>query len=302
MESARQYRMKSDSLGDDHPDQKKLREQVAKLVEQAFQIRQELHSQELKQLQERIAKVQQSLAKRSENRAAIIENRTNELLDEDLEWNVTTVPSGVYAAPPVIPRTITRPDGSNATVYEAPLLPSPVLVSPPLNVPQSQVLSSPTFVPQIALPSGADHRRTFVDATTVLQQAEAEIARLRASLKSEDLEKSLNYEAAVRRADSAKRSLELLQRELEAQKKLLELDLQAAENELKVASDEFEQKSDLQKRGVASNEEVLRAQASVDHAKIRVSRAKILLNLHQETTQSKSVPAQGNKQPTVSRP
>jgi hypothetical protein len=290
LETARQYRAKNESLGENHPEQKKLREQIEKLVQQAFNIRQELQSQELKQLQERIAKVEQSLAKRSQNRDAIIERRTKELLEEDrdLEWSASI---GLYPAlnPAPVAIPVTRPDGSNVTVYGTPsVLPAPVPVPaagpPASSAPQSQTVLPPA-IPQLALPSGADQRRAFVDMATQLQQAEAEISNLKAHLKSDALEQNTIYQAALRRAESAKRTLDLLKREMDTQMKLLQLDLQAAENELQAVSAEFRQKSELQKRGVVTSEEVVRAQAAIEHAQIRVSRAKILLELQQETMQ-----------------
>ena len=311
-EAARAFRQGAETLGAEHPQQRERREQLGKLVEKAFDVRQDGQNQELKQLKERITKVEQSISKRAQNRSQIIEKRLKDLLndEQELDWNAgaQTTPTIVKSGGATVYGVSSDPNGvvyGNAGLQFAPAgLPGVPGVQPsgtiqvqpgvqpgvPIYSAQPHSLPPPVAVPRavqtvisesgISQPAGSIQRQLLSAAVESVLQKQAEVDGWKGRLKAEELKTNLNYEHAQIELQSARRQLERTKQEFDAQLKLLQLDVDAARAEVEAAQQELDSQSQLAKDGTVPTSALAKSRAQALHAEIKLKKAATLLDLH----------------------
>lgn len=314
---ARAYRQGAETLGAEHPQQRERREQLTKLVEKSFDVRQDGQNQELRQLKERITKVEQSISKRVQNRSQIIDKRVKDLLndEQELDWNagaqstptvVKTNGVTVYGVQPnpnvpyggelplAVP--VPQPPGLPAVPGLAPTgtIPAPTVVPSHPNLPSAtpplavvprlaQNVITEQLIPQAA---GAAQRQALGSASEIVLQKEAEVNALKKRLKEGDLENDEKYQLALLELQSAKRQLERTRQEFGAQLKLLQLDVDAASAEVTAAMAELETQDKLVKDGTVPASALEKLKAQVLHAEVKLKKAATLLELHSSALKS----------------
>jgi hypothetical protein len=84
-------------------DRQALRQRLRREVESAFEARQQLQRAQLHRLRERLERIEQSIAARERIRDRIIDHRVDELLDPNLRWGPTGVPTDPSGGNPYDP-------------------------------------------------------------------------------------------------------------------------------------------------------------------------------------------------------
>ncbi len=248
--------------------------------------------------------------------------------------------SAGYTAPQpaMIPRTVTGPDGNTVTVYEVdprttqlgPIIPnysgnptvtnSPAVVPPqygppivlpiPLAAPgtlttkyDEKWTAHPAAAGPFAQPVGGEQRRALGSANELVLRKEAEVAGWKKKLGEAGLQENAEYQTVLRELQAAKRQLDNAKRESEALLTLLQLDLEAAAAELNSVAEDYDRKIQLQKatRSSITDDELRRARGAKEQAEIRVNRAKVLFQLHQDAVRSEQAAA-GTTEPATSAP
>jgi hypothetical protein len=301
LQIAREYRT---SAGKKDPDNKQLedaRKKLAELVTQAFDQRQRVQAEEVKQLKERLEKIEGTLNKRTDNRQQIIDKRVAELLEEDrdLRWDTVGVRTPLY-----VDQAATTPPAQLSQTQQLPMpamqpgpsftptvvLPSPVPV-PPANAPYQP--NTLVRTSDLAAP-GFGTTTPFSAVGLNLMNAESELAKADLELKEAERMHKNNAISKDRRdviAENAKQTRarrDFLRRELETQLRLLELDVQAANARLEATQAALSTAKTQSDSGVGPVSEVAKMRGEAAQAEYGLQKAKALLDLHRSAAPQKS--------------
>jgi multidrug resistance efflux pump len=302
----------------DTQEKSSVRKRIQELVSRQFDLRQEARELEVGRLRKQLAEVEQTIGRHKDLKEKVVERRVTDLLDEnaELKWEPLAgsstravydtvfeervLPEGTHAR---TPRTVVRmvPDGP--PVAAVPVLPAPQpapteasrVPSPPrsgsyhhagpprggspFDMPSGVGMLSPPAPQTQPLPTTlAQAKQDATAGWLVLLQAEK---RLEVSKQELTRMEELAKHAAISTSElEAKRAafaldtiaLERARQEYEARTKILELDLLEAQVEVKAAEERV--------AGVdAKDPHQRQAMSELDKAKLRLERAKLLLDL-----------------------
>jgi len=275
-------------------DAEALKEQLADVVQEAFEARQELQRAELGELRRRLGRIEEQIAARQRIKDAITGRRVEELLNPELRWepdaqsvdvdragssDAKSQPEAAGSEQPTSATDSTLDTARQLETQRAALQQTYGPQHPKIREIEARLESLRGHQAAASLPSPSSLiLRSAEEFGRSRSEAEAELKRL-----TELKEKGFATAAAV---ESARRNLAMLRDEYAAQIRLLELELEEAVNAREAAAEHCEVLARLHKAGGASQSEVLESTRAVRTAELRIERVHTLLDLYRKVGQT----------------
>ncbi|HJT34050.1 MAG TPA: hypothetical protein VJ783_18535, partial [Pirellulales bacterium] len=247
------------------------RERLRAAVAAAYDARRQLQQSELAELERRIANIKRALAISDAMKETIIDQRTDELLDQIEEGDKNGKREGA---------SVEHPSATDAAV--APLPGSGAAKASALAIKEAQIEVKDAEAKLTAAQRAHDyskkmHAKGFVSEHDVESKASGyERAKLeleRARLKLQSLDGTLPHDEPV----SDKAIHDGATRDAEKKKRLAELDVEEAEADFAAAERDYLRVSAAHESGTATQEAFDKADNKYKHAKIELERARLKL-------------------------